>query len=527
MTIDKRICRLRAAAGMTQEQLATVLEVSHQAVQKWESGASTPDLGNVVKLAKFFHVTVDSILFESDQRILEEMQHEKRPIPDLSKLSAWDVYSSDLAVDFQQSLDEGLDVECYRELFEAVSRMPVGEYRERIADVLFEMTRHAGMRENFEFVEPSTLSEIRALRKPYAITPTAMKCSDRKKKLLGAWTGRACGCLLGKPIEGIRTHELHPLLREIENYPLHRYLRSTDITEEMCSRYRYRLAGKTSYADLTDGMPVDDDTNYTVLAQRIVEKYGRDFTPANVAKEWLSSQSVYAYCTAERVAFHNFLKGYQPPQSAIYKNPYREYIGAQIRGDYFGYINPGNPEAAAEMAFRDASISHIKNGIYGEMFIAAVLAAAAVTDSMEDMILSGLSQIPETSRLYRSVLEVLQGYSMGVTRAECFARIHRDYDEKTEYGWCHTIPNAMIVTASLLYGGGDFGRSICMAVETGFDTDCNGATVGSILGMRNGIDAIGEEWTKPLNGKINTSIFGVGTVSIAACAELTEKHIKE
>ena len=86
--------------------------------------------------------------------------------------------------------------------------------------------------------------------------------------------------------------------------------------------------------------------------------------------------------------------------------------------------------------------------------------------------------------------------------------------------------NAMIVAASLLYGNGDFGKSICMAVETGFDTDCNGATVGSILGMANGISSIDDVWKKPINNKLHTSIFGVGTVNITDVVELTMKHIE-
>lgn len=273
-------------------------------------------------------------------------------------------------------------------------------------------------------------------------------------------------------------------------------------------------------------MPVDDDTNYVVLAQKIIEKYGRDFTPYDVSRAWIAYQGKDAYCTAERVAFCNFVKGYAPPQSAIYKNPYREWIGAQIRGDYFGYINPGDPKLAAEMAWRDASISHVKNGIYGEIFVAAMLAIAATTNSIEEIISGGLAEIPQTSRLYESVMSILDSYKSGVSEQNCFKMIHEKYDEHSGHDWCHTISNAMIVVAALLYGEGDFSKSICMAVETGFDTDCNGATVGSILGMANGKETISEAWSAPINNKLHTSIFGVGTVNISDCVEKTLSHIE-
>ena len=83
----------------------------------------------------------------------------------------------------------------------------------------------------------------------------------------------------------------------------------------------------------------------------------------------------------------------------------------------------------------------------------------------------------------------------------------------------------MIVVAGLLYGEGDFGKSICIAVNMAFDTDCNGATVGSILGMRGGIDCIDDCWKKPVNNKIHTSIFGVGTGDIEKAVEKTMEHI--
>jgi ADP-ribosylglycohydrolase len=271
-------------------------------------------------------------------------------------------------------------------------------------------------------------------------------------------------------------------------------------------------------------MPADDDTNYTVLANLLIEKYGRDFTPRDVSKLWLESQSIVNYCTAERIAFRNFINGFWPPYSAVYKNPDREWIGAQIRGDYFGYINPGDPELAAEMAWRDASISHVKNGIYGEMFVAAMLAYAAVNDSMEEIILGGLSQIPAQSRLYEAITSLVNDFHKGVGEAECFRKIHALYDENIDHCWGHTVPNAMIVTAALLYGGGDYGKTVCMAVQTGFDTDCNGATAGSVLGMKIGAGGIPEYWTRPLNDCLETSISGSGNVKITDMVKATLKH---
>lgn len=442
-------------------------------------------------------------------------------ISDLEK--DWENYHRVPMTEYRQLIEEGADVAQYKELFEAADKMPDGKCKKRLSDILFDIAKTAGVAEGYRYVEPSELGEIKALSDGSVRTKSEKNDAKLKEKIEGAWMGRICGCLLGKPVECRKTYELHPLLKQSDNFPLHRYILSTDLTDELIEKFGYKR--DWCWADKVECAPSDDDTNYIVIAQLLIERYGRDFTPCDVAKQWVESQSKSAYCTAERIAYLNFMKGYCPPESATHKNVFREWIGAQIRGDYFGYINPGNPEAAAEMAWRDASVSHTKNGIYGEMFISAMIAEAAVCDDITKIIKTGLSHIPRTSRLYESITDVLEWHKSGMSCDECFAEIHELYDENDSHDWTHTISNAMIVCIALLYGEGDYGKSICLAVQTGFDTDCNGATVGSILGMRNGIGGIDEEWKKPVAGKLDTSVFGVNRIKIKDAAEKTLEHI--
>ena len=525
MNFAESIYKLRNRARMTQAQFAELFNVSQQAVGKWESGAAVPDMEKIIRIAKHFDVSLDYLVMGNDNRAVEEMNKAETLKPKYQNLHDWEFYSSNLTTEYGQSIEEGLDIEAYKDVFDSVSRLPKGETKKRLGDVLFDVVISAKVKEGYPYVEPSDLSQIQLMRRGVS-EPMPYDESKIRSKELGAWLGRACGCMLGKSVECVRTNELIPFLKETGNYPMYRYIYRTDLEKTDVSKYTFNFTGRI-YADEIDGMPVDDDTNYTIMAQRIIEKYGKDFTPYDISREWLSAQPKDEYCTAERVAFCNFVNGYVPPQSAIYKNPYREWIGAQIRADYFGYINPGNPKMAAEMAWRDASISHVKNGIYGEMFVAAMLAVAASCDNIEQIILGGLNEIPHTSRLYEDVMSVVNAYKNGETREKCLDLVRAKYDEYTNHGWCHTNSNAMIVAASLLYGEGDFGKTICIAVETGYDTDCNGATAGSVLGMAMGDGIISEYWRKPINNKINTTIFGIGSVNIEECVDKTLQHIKK
>ncbi len=134
-------------------------------------------------------------------------------------------------------------------------------------------------------------------------------------------------------------------LKDQGRYPLADFFRS-DGPAELYDKYQ--VSRERAYIDRVTHMPEDDDTNYTVTGLAIMKQRGPDFTPADVANFWLQNIPILHTYTAERVACRNFVNLIPPPASASYRNPYREWIGAQIRADFWGYTALGDPGRAAE-----------------------------------------------------------------------------------------------------------------------------------------------------------------------------------
>lgn len=448
---------------------------------------------------------------------------------------AWLKYSELIDIELMEAKEEGKNIKEFEEKVNEIKLMEAGAKKEAMAGSMLDEMASLQTEEGYAYQEPSDFSGIEAgkTKGNAAVKMDKAKVNSEKlyDKIYGAWLGRCAGCLLGQPVEGWYRSRIEALLKGTNNYPIDYYM-SSIIPENIkreCEVSDYPgVYGneKKGWINNVECMPEDDDINYTIIGLKIVEKYGIDFTPDNVAECWLDSLPILHVCTAERIAYRNVVNLINPPDSASYRNPYREWIGAQIRADFFGYIAPGNPELSSSMAFRDASISHTKNGIYGEMFIAAMLSAAAVTDNMKDIIDTGLSMIPAKSRLYESIQRVLDWNRSGITWKDASDQVHQIYDEKNAHDWCHTIPNAMIVCIGLLYGELDFGKSIGISVMAGFDTDCNGATVGSIVGMVLGADAIPDQWIKPLSNKVKSGIDGNEFVELSELAYRTLKIAK-
>ncbi|CAM2843722.1 ADP-ribosylglycohydrolase family protein [Paenibacillus sediminis] len=402
---------------------------------------------------------------------------------------------------------------------------------------VYEEMQRLPKRQDFSYIEPSDLEHIRLDRPagPRKLDDT-LHDSQWKDKFYGAWLGRCCGCALGKPLESypfnvgkdgkpgwfwIKAWYEGADAWPIQGYvPRHSRLELTNPIE---------MPNIHSYRDMMTYMESDDDLRYTVLGLVLLEQKGLQWDSWDIGDLWHKYLTYQQVCTAETQSYINFIQvapreNYKKPSNwperkewvRTYLNPYREWIGAQIRADAFGYAAAGNPELAAELAWRDGSFSHVKNGIYGEMYTAAMIAAAFVTDDVEDIVRIGLSEIPQQSRLAQAIHQAIEITKTCHDQIELVGRIEQAFNS---YNWVHTINNAALVTAALLFSEGDFETAITTAVLGGWDTDCNGATLGSIMGAMLGASRLPSRWTEPLDDTLYAEIINFHPISISECAQ--------
>ncbi|MFE7750863.1 ADP-ribosylglycohydrolase family protein [Streptomyces sp. NPDC057428] len=374
--------------------------------------------------------------------------------------------------------------------------------------------------------EPAGLSAIRAAC-PRWPAPRTRMVSPGPDRLHAAWLGRAAGCLLGKPVEKLPLEGIRAIGRATGNWPLTTWFTARGLPAALAAAHPWnRRSAPTSLAENIDGMPEDDDLNYPLLALLLLQRHGPDFTTDDVARLWLGELPAGRVFTAERVAYRNLLDGVEPPDTARHRNPFREWIGAQIRADVHGWTHPGDPAAAAEQAHRDAVLSHTANGVYGAMFTAAALAEAAGGETdVHGCLAAGLRVVPPRSR-----------YAAAVRLGIAAARDEPDFDAVVDrlhstfaatHHWVHVLPNAALLAAALTHADGDFAGSVCRAVSGGWDTDSNGATAGSLAGLLAGrADALPDRWTAPLKNRLATSVTGFGSIGFDTLAELTYKEVR-
>lgn len=373
--------------------------------------------------------------------------------------------------------------------------------------------------------EPDEWERILALLPPASSGSGAAATFER---VHGAWLGRSAGCLLGKPVEKIPREGIEEIARSTGNWPIRRYFTAVGLSDEVADRWPWnRRSAPTSLLENIDGMPEDDDLNFPILALDLIETHGSALTTDDVAQAWLAALPAGRVFTAERAAYRNILDARPVPETATHLNPFREWIGALIRADVHGWAHPGDVRAAAASAWIDARLSHSRNGIYGEMWAAALCAASLVAASVDEVLDAADAVIPPRSRLAAAV-EVGRDLGRGIadgtlTEAAALDRLHAEFEGMH---WVHTLNNAALAACALQAYGDDFGAAVALAVAGGWDTDSVGATVGSVVGGLVGAGGIGEAWTAPLRDRISTSMPGGADRSITELAQRTLRLAK-
>ncbi|MFI1398255.1 ADP-ribosylglycohydrolase family protein [Streptomyces sp. NPDC020681] len=339
-------------------------------------------------------------------------------------------------------------------------------------------------------------------------------------RILGGWLGRIAGNMLGKPVERgdhWTRERIDRYLRRTDALPLNDYLPGPP-ADAAPGEFELRPEWRQCVRGRIHGSCRDDDVDYAILGLDLLQTHGFAFTTEQVGELWLLRLPFLQTFTAERAAYRNLANGLKPPLTASYDNPYQEWIGALIRADIFGWTSPGDPQRAAALARRDAVLSHTGNGVYGAMWAAAMIAAAFTARGPREAVETALDRIPASSRLARTVRHTTALYDSGTSWSDTLTEL----EVRTGgLGWIHTVPNAAVLTAGLLYGAGDFSSTIALTVRGGLDTDSNGATAGSVAGVLCGAAAIPAQWTDPLEDRVSSAVFGFDGARISELAERT------
>lgn len=323
------------------------------------------------------------------------------------------------------------------------------------------------------------------------------------RKLKGALIGRYSGCALGAAVELLGFEVTENYAKELGiQYPPVNYW--PDSPRGDSKRYIDGTFREFTLPQMTY-LPADDDILYTILSLLIMEEHGLDFSTDDVAKAWVKYLPEECTFTAERITLKNLKSGIPSEMAGDYNNPDKELIGAAIRCDGFAYVNPGSPEKAAEMAYRDAYLSHRGSGIHSSVYFAAVIAMAFTENDLNSVLRAGLDYIPHDSFFAEQIRWALEISPLIKNYKDAYKAVT---DRFPDMNPVHSVNNACLVVFGVLLGKDDFTKGISETVAMAYDNDCTAATVGSILGAYMGIDAIPEYWYKLWNNKVKSYLKG-------------------
>jgi ADP-ribosylglycohydrolase len=344
--------------------------------------------------------------------------------------------------------------------------------------------------------EPEDLDAIRAARPDGPRRLLDRVPDDYRERWRGSILGRAAGCTLGAQVEFWTVDQMENWGRQFgDAYPPTDYFPYS----RQPNRPRYIVGNDSDLVrDHRGFIPVDDDTVYTLIGLLVLEEFGADFTKDQQAALWKrnyfplqAENGSWSAFWGERNMLQNLEKGLPAAEAGYAGNSNVQSIAAWTRADSWGYVAPGWPERAAALAFKDASINHRRNGVYGTMFFAAAVSAAFATDSPEEALRIALTEIPKDSLFAEAISWAFEVAPQVRDYRDAARLVHERYGEMFEG---HAINNALYVTFGILIGGRSFTKALGETVAMGFDNDCTGATAGSIVGANIGESRVPAHW---------------------------------
>lgn len=377
----------------------------------------------------------------------------------------------------------------------------------------------APMDDDWGFEEPDDDATLVALADSLPIL--AVDRGQLDSRVYGAWLGRCVANTMGKPVEGLTRTEVRLYLQAVGQWPQTGYLPLLPTLPAGVS-HLHESAPFASAGTFTD-VPRDDDLDWTILGLAMLEEFGPAITTDDIARTWLDRLPFTQTFTAERAAYRNLVRGIPPALCAPVENPYREWIGALIRADIFGLTHPGRPGTAARLALVDARLSHVGNGIYGELWAAALLAAALASDRASEALRIALGAVPGRSRLAQALETVLRLHADGASANDALAWVDA---ELGHYNWVHTVNNAAVISIGLLWGT-DFTTSVALTISGGRDTDSSAATVGSVYGALHGAKSVPEDLVGTTHVRVRSAVRDFDRIEITELAIRTLALVRD
>ncbi len=269
----------------------------------------------------------------------------------------------------------------------------------------------------------------------------------------------------------------------------------------------------------------NDDLDLQLVWLHALEHLGPQGITADALGEfWLSF--IHPGWNEYGIGKANMMRGVRPPMSGDIDNSWCHSNGAWIRTEIWATVAPALPQLAAKYAIEDAMVDHgAGEGTVAAAFVAAMQSAAFVLSSVDECIAVGLAAIPAESRVAKSVRLVLDCHKEGKPWQETRNAVQAQNADIGD-GWFEAPSNVAYAVLGLVYGEGDFKRSMLTAVNCGDDTDCTAATVGATLGILYGMNGIPTDWADYIGDKIVTVSIAKGDVGKsvpATCTELTER----